>query len=217
MQPTIKTSVRTAILGLILAAAVIEFGRTTFGTFCIVDGESMCPTLNSGDVIQAKVLYVKTRGDVVTLTDDSGGDAVKRIIGLPGESLTLYGGEVYVNGRRLFEPYLEQDTRTLKNNQKNEPAADWQLAADEYFVMGDNRHGSWDSRHYGPVRQSEIHGVVAVPENAPGPAILDIRLSDSGRLVQSQRDHPTSHRSPTLAARRQSRSGLRSSSEALVH
>jgi signal peptidase I len=216
MQPIKKTRVRSAVLGLILAATIIEFGRTSIGTFCIVDGESMCPTLNPGDVVQARVSYVKARGDVVIITDDSGSDAVKRIVGLPGEVVTIYGGEVYVNGRRLLEPYLDQGGCTFKNNQKNEPAAVWRLAADEYFVLGDNRYGSGDSRHYGPIRRSEIHGVVDLPENAPGPAFLEIMLSESGELIQNKHYRQTSNRNRTLVARRTSRSKLRSFSEAIV-
>lgn len=208
MQPTRQTRVRTAVLGLMLAVAVIVFGRTTFGTFCIVDGDSMSPTLNPGDVVQAKVLYVITRGDVVTLTDDSGLDAIKRVIGLPDEVVTIYGGEVYVNGRRLLEPYLERDTRTLRNNQKNEPAVVWHLAAGEYFVMGDNRYGSWDSRHYGPIRRSEIHGVVAVAENAPGPVMLETKLPELGERVQHYPERPIPNRDRSLLARRPSRSSL---------
>lgn len=217
MQSITNTSVRSAVLGLFLAAAIIVFGRTTFGTFCIVEGKSMCPTLNPGDFIQARASYVKTRGDVVIITDDSGSDAVKRIVALPGEAITLCGGEVYVNGRRLLEPYLGPGTSTLKNNQKNERPGVWQLGADQYFVMGDNRFESCDSRHYGPIRQSEIHGVVDLPENAPKPAFLDIMLSESGELIQSKHSRPVSNQKRTLAARRTPPRQLGSPSEAVVH
>ncbi len=88
-------------------------------------------------------------------------------MGLPGEAVTLYQGEVYINGRRLFEPYLLEASSTFRNNQKNEPAATWRLTADQYFVMGDHRYGSCDSRHYGPIQRREIHGVVELPENSP--------------------------------------------------
>ncbi len=212
MQPINKTSVRSAVLGLILAATIIEFGRTTLGTFCIVDGESMCPTLNPGDVVQAKISYVKARGDVVIITDDSGSNAVKRIVGLPGETVTVYRGHVYVNGQRLFEPYLDQDSCTFKNNQKNEPAAVWHLDADQYFVLGDNRCGSCDSRHYGPLRRSEIHGVVDLPKNAPEPAFLEIMLSESGEVIHKKHYRQTSHRTRPPLARNTSRIRLLSSS-----
>ncbi len=216
MQPIKRTSIRSAVLGLILAALLVQFGRTTLGTFCIVDGKSMYPTLNPGDVVQAKVSYVKGRGDVVILTDDSGSEAIKRIVGLPGEVVAIYGGQVYVNGRRLLEPYLDEEASTFKNNQKNEPVAVWHLAADQFFVMGDNRFWSCDSRHYGPIRRSEIHGLVELPKNAPEPAFLEIMLAGSGELIQKKHSRQTPDPNRFLAARRTSRSQLRSFSEAVV-
>ncbi len=214
MQLINKTSIRSAVLGLILAAAIIEFGRTTLGTFCVVDGESMCPTLNPGDVVQARISYVKARGDVVIITDDSGSNAVKRIVGLPGEAVSVYKGHVYVNGQQLLEPYLDQDACTFKNNQKNEPVAVWHLDADQYFVMGDNRCGSCDSRHYGPLRRSEIHGVVGLPKNAPEPAFLEIMLSESGEVIHKKHYRQTSPRTRPPLARDTSRIKLLSSSAA---
>lgn len=217
MQPIQKTQIRSAVLGAILAVVIIQFGRTTLGKFCIVDGKSMWPTLNPGDVVQAKAYYVKARGDVVILTDDSGCEAVKRIVGLPGEAVTIYGGEVYVNGRRLFEPYLEERACTFKNNQKNESPGVWHLADDQYFVMGDNRYGSCDSRHYGPVRQSAIHGIVNLPTNALAPVFLDITYSGPGCSIPDKPDRETLRQNQTLEARQTSSGNLRSLSQATIH
>jgi signal peptidase I len=216
MQLIKNTQVRTAVLGLMLAVVILEFGRTTLGTFCIVDGTSMCPTLNPGDFVHARVSYVKARGDVVIVTDDSRSEAIKRIVGLPGEVVTLFGGEVYINGQRLLEPYLEEASCTFKNNQKNEPAAVWDLAADQYFVMGDNRCGSCDSRHYGPLPRSGIRRVVELPKNSPGPAFLEITLANSGKAIQNHHHRAPAHRNQVLMARRASRNQLRAFSEAVI-
>ena len=183
MRPINKTSIRSAVLVLILAGVIIEFGRSTFGKFCVVDGYSMCPTLNPDDVVQAKASYVKVRGDVVIVTDDGGDLAVKRIVGLPGEAVTIYRGHVYVNGQRLLEPYLGKGTFTFKNNPRNQRAEVWRLNADQYFVLGDNRCESRDSRHYGPLQRRDVHGVVNLPENSPEPALLEIVLSKSGQVT----------------------------------
>ena len=183
MLPINKTSIRSAVLVLILAGVIIEFGRSTFGKFCVVDGYSMCPTLNPDDVVQAKALYVKVRGDVVIVTDDGGDLAIKRIVGLPGESVAIYRGHVYVNGQRLLEPYLASGTFTFKSNPRNQRAEVWRLDADQYFVLGDNRYESRDSRHYGPLQGRDVHGVVNLPENSPEPAFLEIMLSESGKVT----------------------------------
>ena len=194
MRPINKSSVRKAVLALILAAVILQFGRTTVGKFCVVDGESMCPTLNPDDVVQAKASYVRARGDVVIVTDDSGEGAIKRLVGLPGETVTIYRGYVYVNGQRLLEPYLANGTFTFKDNPRNERAEVWRLEANQYFVLGDNRYESRDSRHYGPLERSLVHGVVDLPDNSPGPTFLEIVLSDSETVIHLKHYGPSANR-----------------------
>ncbi len=183
MRTINKTKLRSAVLALFLAATIIQFGRSAVGTFCVVDGESMSPTLNPEDVVQAKTSFVKARGDVVVISDDGGDLAIKRIVGLPGETVTIYKGYVYVNGRRLLEQYLAKGSYTFKHNARDERAAVWNLGADQYFVLGDNREESRDSRHYGPLQRSDVHGVINLPANAPEPALLEILLSESGKVT----------------------------------
>ncbi len=205
---------RHTLWGVVLVFVLLEFGRTTLGKFSIVEGDSMSPTFTAGDFVHARRSYVKVRGDVVVFSDDSQRYAIKRIVGLPGEAVTLYQGEVYINGRRLFEPYLLEASSTFRNNQKNEPAATWRLTADQYFVMGDHRYGSCDSRHYGPIQRREIHGVVELPENSPRVALLEITLADS---MKEQSRHPmglTPNRNQVLLARRPVASSFQLSAEA---
>jgi signal peptidase I len=80
---------------------------------------------------------------------------VKRIVGLPDESIRLQGGLVYVNGSLLNETYLHR-----RPYQRPEYDREWWLGPEEYFVMGDNRSDSQDSRAFGPVRQDLIVGRV---------------------------------------------------------
>ena len=80
---------------------------------------------------------------------------VKRVIGLPGDTLSFSEGQVLVNGRPLYEPYLDPARcRYLRDR------APIQLGRDEYFVMGDNRDRSHDSRSIGPIRRRDIRGRV---------------------------------------------------------
>ncbi len=132
-------------------------------TAVIVQGKSMAPTLQDGDeCLLNRLAYLRHppgRGDLVVLKDPGHKDyAVKRIIALPCESVHLKQGAIYVNGKRLFEPYLSAGTRTLSAEAMDRFFV---VGNDEYFVMGDNRANSEDSRCYGPVHRDLIVGTLA--------------------------------------------------------
>ena len=127
-----------------------------------VQGRSMVPTLKDGEryFLNRLAFYVRTpaRGELVVLRDPGHEDcAVKRIVGCPGDSLLIQDGAVYVNGERLAEPYLAPGTQTLAANRKG---ARFFLDRDNYFLLGDNRSCSEDSRVYGPVTRREIVGLI---------------------------------------------------------
>lgn len=101
------------------------------------------------------------RGDVVVLHDpyDPGQYFIKRVIGLPGEDVEVKDGSVYIyneahkEGLKLDESaYLDASVKTRGNNKL------WELGAEEYFVMGDNRTASLDSRIFGPIKKTSIVG-----------------------------------------------------------
>ena len=80
---------------------------------------------------------------------------IKRIIGLPGERITIRGGFVYIDGQQLDEPYLEEGMMTSEHSGEY---ADILLGDNEYYLLGDNRMNSRDSRDVGPVSRGEIEG-----------------------------------------------------------
>jgi signal peptidase I len=129
-----------------------------------VEGVSMVPTLHNADLYYLKrwVYYVRTpqRGDIVVIKDPTDGSfAVKRIIATAGESIYMTkSGAVYVNGKKLSEPYLADGTRTFTCNNASEEMIT--VGAGKVFVLGDNRNNSFDSRYYGPIPRQNILGMI---------------------------------------------------------
>jgi signal peptidase I len=125
-----------------------------------VSGFSMAPLIASGEVVVINTAAYKIgsvhRGDIVAFTHDRGAPIVylKRVVGMPGESVALRDGFVFVDGRRLAEPYVRfRDDRSV---------APLRLPAGAYYVLGDNRTNSDDSRDWGGVASSEIIGKAVV-------------------------------------------------------
>lgn len=128
-----------------------------------VTGVSMSPTLPDSNWYLLNRLVYHFReprpGDVVVLRDPQiRGYAIKRIIAKPGDSVYIQSGQVYVNGTVLHEPYLKPDTQTYSG--PDYAAQFWICGVGHYFVLGDNRNNSTDSRIYGTVPLESIQGMV---------------------------------------------------------
>ncbi len=130
-----------------------------------VVGQSMVPTLEQGGhYILNRTAYRNSpplRGDVVVIRDPADhGFSVKRVIALEGESVHFLNGKVYVNSEPLAEPYLLPGTHTFTYSQAKEQLIT--CGQDQFFVLGDNRLASVDSRSYGPVSRADILGQVVL-------------------------------------------------------
>jgi signal peptidase I len=173
---------RRIILALILVGAAMLLVRHNVGTCFVIEGNSMAPTFSPNDVVLAKTFQGESkRGDLLIITDDCGERVLKRIIGLPGETVTIHKGFVYINGQRLSEPYLPKFTYTFESNSAYIRRMDWRLGGSQFFVMGDNRIASRDSRDFGLVAREDIRSIVALSEEAARPAFCEILLSQSGK------------------------------------
>lgn len=140
-----------------------------FGVFAVqpvvVEGSSMLPQLNDGErLLVNKLIYygIKSvswghvsRGDIVVFWYPKEPDKsyVKRVIGLPGETVEVINGKVYIDGAELNEPYLDTE-----HNQSQQSVPARRVEDHTYFVMGDNRDNSSDSRYWGLVPEKYVYG-----------------------------------------------------------
>lgn len=141
-----------------LSALIIVFAAlkvTNILTSAFVVGQSMQPNYHTRDIVLASKLLSLQRYDVVLAKTPDGTPVIKRIIGMPGDKITYKNEHIYVNDvlsdESIISPSLELDL-----NMKGSVT----LKADEYFVAGDNRDNSSDSRIYGPVTKNNISGEV---------------------------------------------------------
>lgn len=120
-------------------------------------GDSMLPTMTGSDVcvnIRINPLIGINRGDIIMADREIDGRRhvmQKRVIGLPGDEILIHDNEIYINEVLLEEDYIQGDTSV-----KNLSDIDIRLSDDQYYILGDNRADSYDSRYYGPINKKDV-------------------------------------------------------------
>ena len=153
-MPSVYHLAACAVLGLVLGF---------FLSNCVLSrahviGDSMIPTYHEGDSVWVCRLAKPDRGDkVVVIDNETGKDIIKRVIALPGETIQIIDGQVYIDGEYYPEDYINNHDTNYSSGVASSPIT---LQEDEYFVMGDNRVVSKDSRVIGPVKEEDFVGVV---------------------------------------------------------
>jgi signal peptidase I len=159
--PRRGTSVRSWIWDLLLSSLVSAFIIIFLYQPVRVEGTSMLPNLEDQDRLFINKFAFRLgdihRGDVVVFRypKDETKNYIKRVIGLPGDRVRIDHGEVYVNGKLLPEPYVP----ARFTDDKSQP--EMRIPRNEYFVLGDHRNISSDSREFGPVNRDLIYGKAA--------------------------------------------------------
>ncbi len=140
------------ILPYVLIIIAVILIRTFIITPVRVDGASMDQTLEDGQILLLYKLANIDYGDIVVLDEEKEGEIIiKRIIGMPKDTVSIKDNTVYVNDEELEEDYAYGETSDYE---------EITLGDDEYFILGDNRPISKDSRYFGPVKEDEIIGKV---------------------------------------------------------
>jgi signal peptidase I len=149
----------------VVLAVILYFGISFAVQAVHVEGLSMWATLDDNDYLIANKidyrLHDPQRGDIIILRPptDNSKDFIKRVIALPGERVWIRSGFVYINGRKLDEPYLPEAWIAFTDWPGNNPSGQGQvMGPNQYFVMGDNRNRSQDSRIFGPITRDRIDG-----------------------------------------------------------
>jgi signal peptidase I len=166
------------VLAVFAAMGGLAVGRKFLGSVSVVAGCSMAPTFEEGSrVYTAPISGSVNRGDVVVMDDGREDYAIKRIVGLPGETVYLWRGYVFIDRKILLEPYVPKRVYTLPRQR----LAVFELGPSQYFVLGDNRPNSADSRLYGPVERKQIKKRIPLPDGTGRAHFGPVRLPPFGK------------------------------------
>ena len=140
------------IIPYLIIIVVVILIRTFIITPVRVDGASMNKTLENGQILLLYKLGNVKRYDIVVLDEEIEDEIIiKRIIGMPNDTVEIKNGKIYVNDEEIEEEYAYGQTSDYDKIT---------LGDDEYFILGDNRPISKDSRYFGPVKEDEIIGKI---------------------------------------------------------
>ncbi|PKN02769.1 signal peptidase I [Candidatus Dojkabacteria bacterium HGW-Dojkabacteria-1] len=154
----ISSFIETVVVALVLAVVLYLFIMTPHE----VVGNSMHPTYKNGEYLMAnKITYRFTepqRGDVVIFKYSDTQDFIKRVIGIPGDEVMIKDGSIYINGDKLNEGNYLADSVITNGGSYIHEGQSITVPEGQYFVSGDNRPNSSDSREFGPISKERIKG-----------------------------------------------------------
>ena len=149
------------VKSVLIAIIIVFICRQFLFVPVTVKGESMEPTYEKNDrIIVTKVGNIEHFDMVVFHAPDEEKDYIKRVIGLAGDSVKMKDDELYINGKRYKEPYVESKKEEIPSGENLTENFEVKVSKGTLFVMGDNRRNSWDSRRFGVIREDSLVGKV---------------------------------------------------------
>ncbi|QDP39070.1 signal peptidase I [Radiobacillus deserti] len=168
MGNKVKKEFLSWIKSVAIAVIIVIVCRQFLFTPSVVKGESMMPNLHDGDrIILSKIGEIERFDEIAFHAPDSEDNYVKRVIGLPGDTLKVVNDTLYINGKEYEEPYLDKYKEELPAGQSLtydftlEEVTEKEVVPEGHlFVMGDNRMISKDSRYFGCISMDSVIGDV---------------------------------------------------------
>ncbi|WP_445486599.1 signal peptidase I [Niallia sp. 03133] len=170
MKEAFKKESKEWLKALVIGGVIFILIRAFFFSNYEVEGQSMMPTLQNGNKLVVNKISYKIHDfehfDIIVFHANEKEDFVKRIIGLPGDRMVYKDDQLYINGKKYKENFLKQYRsevaagRLTGDFTLKEVTGKGKVPEDMLFVLGDNRLGSWDSRHYGFIPINHVVGKV---------------------------------------------------------
>ena len=160
-EENLKSNLLEFVQSIVIAIAICVFIYIFIATPNQIQGQSMDPTFKNAEIVLTSKIHQwlggtpfgrsvgldYKRGDIVVFQKPGLDDFIKRVIGIPGDSVNIKEGHVYINGNKIIEPYLDSGIVTKGGTFIVDNGQPVTLGQDEYFLMGDNRGNSRDSRY----------------------------------------------------------------------
>lgn len=168
MQQSFTKELISWLKALLIAFIIVLLCRHFLITPSVVKGESMMPNLEDGDrIILSKISDIERFDEIAFKAPDSNDNYVKRVIGIPGDTIEMKNDQLYINDKSYEEPYLKEYKSLLTNNQQftsdftlEQITGEKEVPKGKFFVLGDNRNVSKDSRQFGFIDQDAVIGNV---------------------------------------------------------
>ncbi|WP_243458202.1 signal peptidase I [Sporosarcina sp. Te-1] len=161
MKKETKSEIMSWIKSLAIAFVIVFVVRQFLFAPVFVSGQSMEPTFESNNRVVISKIHKLDHFDLIVFhAPGSKEDYIKRVIGLPGDTVVMKDDQLFINGKAYDEPYIEENKEKIFKDQKLTEDFEVTVPEGQLFVLGDNRRNSTDSRMIGCIEESAVVGKV---------------------------------------------------------